>query len=40
LLAAGWSIPALFALAARGNALVGLILYRRLTVLRQSGGIV
>lgn len=39
MLAAGWSLPALFALAALGNALVGLILYRRLAALRRSGGI-
>lgn len=38
LLTAGWSIPALFALAALGNALVGVILYRRLTALRRSSG--
>lgn len=39
LLAAGWPIPALFALTALGNALVGLSLYRRLAALRQGDGV-
>lgn len=37
LLAVGWSIPVLFALAALGNALVGGVLYRRMDAWRKDG---